>query len=78
MTSLLEYTTHPFTTSDVTTMNISTIYSTIKYNYLVKIDEDYKIITGCFMKQSNLEKIIKTYYPDFTIEITTLNTIKSS
>ena len=37
--------------------------------YLIKIEEDYKIITDCFLDKQKLEKVIRTYYPEFTIEI---------
>ena len=43
-------------------------------NYLIKLEEDYKIITDCFLDQQKLEKVIKTYYPDLTIEIHPLHT----
>jgi hypothetical protein len=42
--------------------------------FLIKIDEDYKIITGCFLDQKNLEKVIRTYYPDSLVEISGLRT----
>jgi hypothetical protein len=43
-------------------------------NYLIKIDDDYKLITHCFLTQLQLEKIMNNYYSKFTIEITTLET----
>ena len=37
--------------------------------YAVKIDDDYKIIQNCNTSKSQLEKIIKSYYTNLTIEI---------
>ena len=39
-------------------------------NYLVKIDDDYKLVTECYhLNSEQLEKIISTYYTSNEIEI---------
>lgn len=39
-------------------------------NFLVKIDDDYKLITNCqYLNKENLEKVIKVYYPNSELEI---------
>ena len=43
-------------------------------NYLIKIEEDYKIITYNFLDKQNLDKIIRTYYPNLSIELFPLQT----
>jgi hypothetical protein len=38
-------------------------------NYLVKIDDDFKIVSDNSLNETKLKKIIKVYYPDSLIEI---------
>lgn len=39
-------------------------------NFLVKIDDDYKLITDCLhLNVEKLEKVVKTYYPNNDLEI---------
>lgn len=70
------------TVSQFTTGNVSTVVFSIEksktYNYLIKIDEEYKVIMKCVLKQPQLEQVIKTYYADCVIEITTLYLHKDS
>ncbi len=37
-------------------------------NYLIKIDEDYKITTDNFLTEKKLEKVVKSYYPTNNID----------
>lgn len=42
-------------------------------NLLIKIDDDYKIITNNFLGKNAIEKVLKTYYPNSLIEIYNLS-----
>ncbi len=43
-------------------------------HYLIKIEEDYKLIIDSFLEKQQLEKVIRTYYSESSIEIFELKT----
>jgi hypothetical protein len=69
------YTDTTFPTGDI--LDIKPVWSNSKLstgNYLIKIEEDYKIVTDSFLDKQKLEKVIRTYYPDLSIELFPLQT----
>jgi hypothetical protein len=47
--------------------------SIINRNYLVKINEDYKVITNNYLEENKLKKMFDIYYPDSQVEFTSLS-----
>ncbi len=69
MTSCME----TFPSGDI--IDVKPIWSgKLHTNYLIKIEEDYKMMTNCFLDKQNLEKVVRTYYPGLSIEFFPIQT----